>query len=728
RAAAIAGFKAKPDPAHARVLPTLYKRRLPERVGDPALDPLISALAAAFERVASCEHEVKSAHQHATLAASQHLRVVAADDRFRQAMLWQNRAAVHNGVDVLLRRPVGATDEKTRSHERLVASYVQRYCAKNDTIGFFGPMGWAQFGASDRAFTQNPGPGLISRATVYFEYWAIDALATKLSAELEPKVPPRLLPQFRLDGNVLHMPVDRTSELPDEFATVAKLCDGRHVPDEIARELGRDVPDILETLGELRDSKIIHWELEVPTMGHRPEHMLATSLERIGATTKPLVELETLRDAVAAAATAPALDDALHAFATGFTALTGASDERAHGQMYAARTPLYQECQRDLEVELGTPLVTRLAQPLALVLASARWYTYEIARRYREAFDPLVEVESVSWHAFWSRAIRLFPGGNAPDSIVHQVRTELRQRWGEILAVRDDERVVRRTSAELAPRVHAAFAAPCPGWPSARHQSPDILFTADGTPVLGELHTGFNTVTIPAFVKEHRTPAELIAARDRDLGARTIGQVWSKAVTAADAFSPSANDYDFEAGTTVSPRPRDHVVVPSECHVVRRDGHLVVTSPQLELDIIAFVEQHLIAESFAHFSFVDGGGHGPRISIDDLVIQRESWKLAPDAFAWASLKTPVERYTAGRRWAKELGMPRWVFVRTPEEVKPMYVDFASTMYVEMVAKQLRAASHATVSEMLPTIADAWVTDAAGELYTSELRIATLDPT
>ena len=57
----------------------------------------------------------------------------------------------------------------------------------------------------------------------------------------------------------------------------------------------------------------------------------------------------------------------------------------------------------------------------------------------------------------------------------------------------------------------------------------------------------------------------------------------------------------------------------------------------------------------------------------------------------------------------------------------MYVDFASTIYVEMFAKQLRAATHATVSEMLPTIADAWVTDVAGEHYTSELRIATLDP-
>ena len=743
RAAAIAGFKSAGDHAHSRALKTLYKRRLPEHIGDPALDALTDALAAAFEQVGACEQETQAAYGKASREASLQLRVIANDDRFRQAMMWQNRAGVHNGIDVLLRHPAGASDEKTRGYERLVASYVQRYCAKNDTIGFFGPMGWAQFTGTDRAFTQTPGQRLIAHSTVYFEYWAVDALATKLSGDADAKIPPRLLPQFRLHGTVLHMPIDRSSELPAEFAAVANLCDGRRMPGEIARSLDRDLADILDTLGELRDSKVIHWELELPTMGHRPEQALAAILDRIGIDKQPLVELETLRDAVATAADAPSLDRALHELGTRFTALTGASDERAHGQMYAARTPLYLESRRDLEVELGTPLIDKLARPLTLVLASARWYTHEVASRFRAAFDAIFgdaifgdaivgdaivgDATKVSWQKFWSQAIRLFPGGNTPGSIVQQVRIELRKRWGEILDVRGDEVVVHRTSAELAARVHAAFDAPGPGWPSARHQSPDVMFTADGTPILGELHTGFNTVTIPAFVKEHPTSAELIEARDRDLGGPTIGQVWSKAVTAADAFSPSPNDYDFEAGGTVSARPRDHVVVPSECDVVRRDGRLVVTSPQIDLDIIAFVEHHLIAESFAQFSFVDSGAHGPRIAIDDLVIARETWKLEPGAFAWAAMKTPTERYLAGRRWAQALGMPRWVFVRTPEETKPMYVDFASTIYVEMFAKQLRAATHATVSEMLPTIADAWVTDVAGEHYTSELRIATLDP-
>ena len=33
---------------------------------------------------------------------------------------------------------------RARQREEIVASYWQRYCAKNDTIGFFGPLAWGR--------------------------------------------------------------------------------------------------------------------------------------------------------------------------------------------------------------------------------------------------------------------------------------------------------------------------------------------------------------------------------------------------------------------------------------------------------------------------------------------------------------------------------------------------------------------------------------------------------
>ena len=43
------------------------------------------------------------------------LREVAADSRFREAVTWQNRAAVADGLDSLLRKSAGASDSRTRN-------------------------------------------------------------------------------------------------------------------------------------------------------------------------------------------------------------------------------------------------------------------------------------------------------------------------------------------------------------------------------------------------------------------------------------------------------------------------------------------------------------------------------------------------------------------------------------------------------------------------------------
>jgi hypothetical protein len=88
---------------------------------------------------------------------------------------------------------------------------------------------------------------------------------------------------------------------------------------------------------------------------------------------------------------------------------------------------------------------------------------------------------------------------------------------------------------------------------------------------------------------------------------------------------------------------------------------------------------------------------------------------------------------AARKWARENGMPRFVFVKTPAEVKPFYVDFESPVYIDLFAKLVRQALNAEkkegrirVTEMLPRHDECWLIDAEDERYTSELRIVAVD--
>ena len=125
--------------------------------------------------------------------------------------------------------------------------------------------------------------------------------------------------------------------------------------------------------------------------------------------------------------------------------------------------------------------------------------------------------------------------------------------------------------------------------------------------------------------------------------------------------------------------------------------------------------------------------HTPRLTIDRLVVSRESWHFAPASLPFAADKSEANRFLAARRWVRDHGLPRCLFVRTPMERKPFYVDFDSPMLVNMFMKKVRRMSEQdtpdspiTMTDMYPTIDQIWLPDAAGQHYTSELRIVAVD--
>lgn len=72
---------------------------------------------------------------------STRLAEVAVDSAFGEAVSWQNRSAYRTAVAKIAGR--GAEPgSKRRQRDGVVAGYWQRYCAKNDTVGFFGPLAW----------------------------------------------------------------------------------------------------------------------------------------------------------------------------------------------------------------------------------------------------------------------------------------------------------------------------------------------------------------------------------------------------------------------------------------------------------------------------------------------------------------------------------------------------------------------------------------------------------
>jgi hypothetical protein len=117
-----------------------------------------------------------------------------------------------------------------------------------------------------------------------------------------------------------------------------------------------------------------------------------------------------------------------------------------------------------------------------------------------------------------------------------------------------------------------------------------------------------------------------------------------------------------------------------------------------------------------------------------MVVVRESWRWDAAELEALGMSDETARFLAVREWFKRAGLPRHVFVKTPLEQKPFYVDFASPIYLNVLARAVRRLLGASdvserriaFTEMLPTFEHAWLVDRKGTRYTSELRFTAID--
>jgi hypothetical protein len=142
-------------------------------------------------------------------------------------------------------------------------------------------------------------------------------------------------------------------------------------------------------------------------------------------------------------------------------------------------------------------------------------------------------------------------------------------------------------------------------------------------------------------------------------------------------------------------------------------------------DVIAFLEHYLLAASFSEFGLL--GGRTPRVVVDGVVLVRERWVLSAADLAFAHARDASQRFVQARAWARAAGLPRRVFLKSSEETKPLFLDLASPTFVELAARTVRKARTVSISEMLPDTEELWLVDGECRRYTSELRIAAIDP-
>ena len=124
----------------------------------------------------------------------------------------------------------------------MIAKYVQRYAAKNDSIGFFGPVGWGIVDPEEPGLRATPGPVLVDHRVVSFEDWAIEAVAAQLSKDPEVRAvfTPRRRPWSWLDGDTLHAPPGPPRALTRAEAWLVARVDGDRAVGDLALAAAAD--------------------------------------------------------------------------------------------------------------------------------------------------------------------------------------------------------------------------------------------------------------------------------------------------------------------------------------------------------------------------------------------------------------------------------------------------------------------------------------------------------
>lgn len=637
------------------------------------------------------------------------------------ALVLSNAEAVDR-VAALAACDPGKVNLRVRQRLRLAWSYLQRFCAKNETCSFFGPLAWGRVdpdAAEDIAtWPVDPAAGRLLRRSVRVEHWVVRALCAAASGD----APYRLHPGCDLDGDDLRVPVGKRIALPGDVARYLR-----------AIGTGAPVPPGARALVK---AGVVRREVAVSPEDPRGPLRIE---EAIGRPLPVVARLEELR-ARFERETGAAARRRLLAELSGVLEAEGVDTARAAGTMYAGRLPVYEDCERNLRVRVGGGLARALAEQLPPLLrlhrlvaecaASALHDHYAAVAGGLLARDGATEADFPEFLRA-ARAEDVITGVRA--GVEARVRSALDEAWAAFGWPPEAEEVVLddghldAVAGALRARFpdHARFG----GVLGVGVMSPDVLVAAPRSGrwaiVLGEVHPCVLAALQPVALPFLDGAERALAAADALLGgSRTVLAptdaayqrsqfTWPATASLAEVVLPGATSRCPPERTIPAGRGRVRVVDGLVRFVDRGTGRTE--------DMVSLLSSDLQRVAFGLAGSVLGGETRARLRYRAVVARRRSW--APDPATLPAAPRPAEDfadYRALRDWARARGLPRRGFFRVDTEPKPVYLDWAGPLAVDAFAKAVRGATRLRITELSPGPDELWLADDLGA-HTAELR-------
>ena len=687
------------------------------------------------------------AYPAADEAAGDALREVLAREPVQEAVFWSNPDVYANMLRPYLAGPK-PLNARWRRARRQLYTYVQRLCAKNETVSFFGPMGYGRVvgdgpaptgtgaaGTGTGAEVPLPDPdgallrtGLPVRRRVFLASWAAREIASAVARD------PRLRTALPVRRTGFPLPAEQ-GDVPDVIGPVVRVLDvagrrGATLP-RIAAESGLGVRAAALVVQRLVAAGCAEFGL-LPApydlypldallagLGGLPGADAAAWAQRIRGLRDLLTDLE--------ATAFPQRIATVERIEATFTELTGCPARRGAGAVYADRAVFYEECASPFEFRVGPQLAHRWAEGITAALEVSTAHGAQAqARAIREISEQLGPGARLDLADYGERLREAFDRGgtrfDAAHAPVYPVQAA-QERIEELLRAAERSPGDRYVLIDLCPvagdvddlpgaglvlsRCHHHLLTD--GWlatmDSGRDFGADAAAWVAGHPELVGVDVGRRNKGFYRF-PGRRVPLRAPSTADAD----DPQVIWPRGLTVStgEPTGGSTGGSEPTGLRCTDPQGRDVALYLPLSDYVKYPPYAALSHPQV-----------------LHAAF-EGEVASPAVEIDQVMYQRPRWTVEADRLAHAQ---PAGRFLGLRRMARRIAAGRapdrdvrFVFCRTGSQRKPYLIDLASVLAADLVGHLTADGGAVLAEQMVPGPDHLWLKDGEGHRYTSELRM------
>jgi hypothetical protein len=613
---------------------------------------------------------------------------IAKSEKFLEAVLLCSPAAFER-IKSYVERPLPeVARSKDARIERLITSYLQRFCAKNESASFFGPVGYGTVEDLDHGFIEAvPKHGLKQRK-MFFSHWAAQEINAALAADT--------------------LSVERTTTIPTN--TTYPLD---YVIDELEGKQGAAATAVLDTVITIRGSLDEFPNAALPRKV-RILDRINDSFTRITASeayrgagkhySDRMVVYEDCEYDIPGLRLSPVILERLSDECRVVFDLVCFFAETKFAQL---RKVLHQWCVSEFGVKQTIPL---------------RDLTERLEQK-RQEFQSLIETGYKRWQKECEPVLKYFAALLDATESEHSITLSQAQ-------LDDLEKLLQKSEPTR--------------WPV--FMSPDLLIEATDTEainngdfkvVLGEIHpslgiNGYYSVLHPRSDRVVSEVESILASISGDMQPiNFLTETHNKTFVALDL--PFA-DIEFSGGALPGKlrlKMDDLYLFCNEQDVYLHARHcinpLFIYSKMpnlLNVFPLSFFTYPLCSTQEFRKALFSERKHTPRIECGPLVVSRELWRVPIEEVRKCNAApTSAEKFERTLELKNRYELPRHVFVSIAGEPKPIYVDFHNWLLVDVMLHKLNdaTAQSVTFTEMVPGPENLWLEDADGK-HSCEFRL------